>query len=240
MIKRTQTKFHKLFLILGLFISSVSFAQYIHPIELLIAMDQRYKDAPCKSYSFSQKNTLYRNDSVIGTSVWHEAVEFPDKFVIMIGNKEDGNRVLFRNDSSLRYKENKLVATRIDSSTLILLMGGMYYRDVNDAIRRLNEAKYELQILTEQVWENRPTFVIGAKPGDLTSNQVWIDKETFKVMRIIQRMNARDIMDMRFEKHQKMCKGYVETQVSFRRNGKLEQVEEYYDIKETKGFPEGL
>ncbi len=46
-----------------------------------------------------------------------------------------------------------------------------------------------------------------------------------------------EMMDMRFETHQKHCKGFVETKVSFRRNGRLEQVEEYYDIKEATGFP---
>jgi hypothetical protein len=41
--------------------------------------------APCKIYSFSQKNTHYRNDSIIKTSVWQEAIEFPDKFRIWFG-----------------------------------------------------------------------------------------------------------------------------------------------------------
>lgn len=225
-------------LLLSLLSAVMANAQYIHSIELIIAMNAKLNNAPCKAYSFSQKNTHYRNDSVIGHSVWHEAVEFPDKFVIMIENKDGANRLVFKNDSAFRYKENKLLSSRVDSSMLILVMGGMYHREVNDVIRRFNEAKYNLDVLTEQPWQDRPTWVIGAKPGDLKSNQLWIDKETFKVMRLIQRINATDVMDMRFEKHQKMCNAFVETQVSFRRNGKLEQVEEYYDIKEIKQFPQ--
>jgi len=46
------------------------------------------------------------------------------------------------------------------------------------------------------------------------------------------------MMDMRFEAHQYWCKGYMETKVSFRRNGKLEQVEEYFDIRVADKFPE--
>ncbi len=45
-------------------------------------------------------------------------------------------------------------------------------------------------------------------------------------------------MDLRFEAHQRSCKGFTESKVSFRRNGKLEQLEEYYDIKESGAFPD--
>jgi hypothetical protein len=72
--------------------------------------------------------------------------------------------------------------------------------------------------------------------GDLSSNQIWVDKKTLLVMRIIEKMNEQETMDMRFEEHKQSCKGYMETKVSFRRNGVLEQVEEYYDIKETSSF----
>ena len=198
---------------------------------------KKYSKGPCKSYTFAQKNTHYKDDTISGHSEWNEAIEFPDKFRIDFGTKAEGNFVIFRNDSVFNYKKGELAKTRADSSTLLLLLGGMFYRKIDDVYRRLEVAKYNLKIVSLQKWNNEDTYVVGAKEKDMSSNQVWIDKKTLHVMRIVEKIGDEDMMDMRFEAHQDWCKGYVETKVSFRRNGKLEQIEEYYDIKESDKFP---
>ncbi len=204
---------------------------------LLKQMHQRYYQAPCKIYTFSQSNTHYRNDSVVRHSEWHEAVEFPDRFRINFGEQAVGNFVIYKNDSVFNYKEKKLVKKRADPNTLLLLLGGMYYREFDDVLTRLKQAGYDTGVLSEQNWNKQAVYVVGAVANDVTSNQFWIDKKTQRVLRVIEKINDKDYMDMRFEAHQDWCKGYVETKVSFRRNGKLEQVEEYYDIKVAERFP---
>lgn len=206
-------------------------------VGLLTHMYVKYKDGPCKCYTFSQKNTHYKGDSISGHSVWHEAVEFPDKFRIDFGEKTAGNGIVFKNDSAYTYKAGRLVKQRRDENTLLLLLGGMYYRSFEDALLRIEKAGYNTQILSGTQWKNEPVYVIGARNNDTLSNQIWVSEATLRVVRIIEKLNATDRMDMRFEAHQDWCKGYVETKVSFRRNGRLEQVEEYYDIKEAKEFP---
>lgn len=197
----------------------------------------RYLHAPCPCYTFSQKNTHYRNDSIVGNSAWHEAVQFPDKFRINFGDKADGNYVVFKNDSVFRYRKGQFVKSRPDSNSLLLLLGGMFYREWDDVKKRVEEAGFKLSVSSEQVWQGKEVFVIGAKAGDEKSNQFWIEKKSGRGVRIIE-SNGADVMDMRFEEHQDWCKGYVETRVSFRRNGKLEQVEQYYDIAPCNTFPE--
>jgi hypothetical protein len=49
-------------------------------------------------------------------------------------------------------------------------------------------------------------------------------------------MDAENYMDMTFEAYQKNCNGYIETKVTFKRNGKIEQMEEYYNIKTVDVF----
>ena len=205
---------------------------------LLREMHTKYYKAACKCYTFSQKNTHYKNDSVIRHSEWHEAVEFPDKFRIDFGNKTDGNYVIYKNDSAFNYKSNQLVKKRADSNSLILLIGGMFYREFDDALKRFKNAGYDPNVLSEQQWNDQTVYVIGAELNDLVSNQIWVDKKTLYILRIIERRNDIDYMDMRFESHQAWCKGNIETKVSFRRNGKLEQMEEYYDIKIADAFPQ--
>lgn len=203
-------------------------------VEILKKMHERFFQGPCKAYTFSQKNTHYKADTVFSHSVWHEAIEFPDKFKINFGEPSEGNYVVFRNDSVYNFKKGLLYKTRSDSNSLLLLLGGMYYRSLEDVLERIKHAGYDLSLLSHQNWKSADVFVIGAKVGDLTSNQIWVNKKTLRIERLIEKLNEKDVMDMRFEAHQTWCKGYVETKVSFRRNGKLEQVEEYYDLKEIK------
>lgn len=218
-----------------LFVSTLLHAQ--NGTDIIKSVHKKYYQGPCKIYTFSQKNTHYKGDTISGYSEWYEAIEFPDKFRIDFGNRQAGNFVIFKNDSVFNYKKSELVSMRSDSSTLLLLLGGMFYRKLDDAMNRIRNAKYNTKILSLQKWNNEETYVIGAKENDLKSNQVWINKKTLRVMRIIEKISDEDMMDMRFEAHNEWCNGYVETKVSFRRNGILEQVEEYFDIKVVDKFP---
>jgi outer membrane lipoprotein-sorting protein len=199
-------------------------------------MYQKYKQGPCKAYTFSQKNTHYRNDSMIGHSEWHEFIEFPDKFRINFGDQSEGNFVIFKNDSSYRYKKNTLKKTTYNANNLLLLLGGMYYREVPDVIVRLEQEGYNTKLISAQKWNKQNIQVIGALEGDTISNQIWITKKNWRVVRIIEKMDDGNYMDMTFDAFQKNCNGYTETKVTFKRNGKIEQVEEYYDIKSVNSF----
>ncbi len=208
--------------------------------DVLGYLHQKYRNGPCKAYTFSQKNTHYRNDSIVGTSEWHEAIEFPDKFRIDFGDKAGGNCIIFKNDSSYRYKNFELRGKKYDTNVLLLLLGGMYYRELPDVMVRLQKEGYNTAVLSKQKWNRKKVYVIGAEAGDMSSNQIWVSKKTWRVVRIIERMDGNDMMDMTFDSHQDHCKGYVETKVTFKKNGKTEQVEEYYNIQSVEKFPEDV
>jgi hypothetical protein len=229
----------KVYLVLVLITALIGSAMaQTNSYDLFKTMYSKYSKKVCRTYTFSQKNTHYQNDTVSGKSEWHEAVEFPDKFKIVFGEKAKGNYVIFKNDSIYSYRKSNLVKAGADSNVLLLLLGGMYYRQIGDALNRLKAANYDLGKFSTQDWNGKHVFVLGAKKNDLQSNQFWVDANTLVIVRIIEKMNATDWMDMRFESHQPLCGGYVENKVSFRRNGNLEQVEEYYDIKESDKFPD--
>lgn len=207
-------------------------------VSVLHKLYKKYKHQPCKAYTFSQKNTHYSNDSIIGTSVWYESVEFPDKFRIDFGDKAEGNFVIFRNDSSYSYKNFLLKKSSENSNTLLLLLGGMYYRPFDEVIKRLNKEHFNTEKLSAQHWRGEEVYVVGAAVGDTLSNQIWVSKKIPRVVRIIEKMDEKRMMDMTFDAFQKNCGAYTETKVTFKSNGKIEQVEEYYDIKEIYQFPE--
>ena len=208
--------------------------------DILSSMFDKYKQGPCPSYIFSQRNTHYRNDSVIGHSEWHEFIEFPDKFRINFGDSTKGNFVIFKNDSVYNYRNFELKSKRYDANTLLLLLGGMYYRNFDDVIARLQKENYNTNVLSTQKLGKESMYVIGAQKGDTLSNQLWVSKHDLRVVRIIEKMDAESWMDMTFDSYQKHCRGFVETKVTFKRNGKKEQVEEYYNMKDVPSFPENI
>ena len=135
---------------------------------------------------------------------------------------------MFQNDSVYNYKNSQLIRSRRDSSTLLLLLGGMYYRPYKEVIARLTKADYDLNQIASRQWIKQEVWVIGNVPD---GNQIWITKKEHRIVRLLEKTKTQDVMDMRFESHEKWCRGWVETSVSFRRNGELEQVEDYYNIK---------
>jgi hypothetical protein len=113
----------------------------------------------------------------------------------------------------------------------------MYYREPVDVDARLKKEGYNTQVLSNQKWDKQAVCVIGALEGDTLSNQIWVSKKNWRVVRIIEKMDEKSTMDMTFDAFQKSCNGYTETKVTFKRNGKIEQVEEYYDIKAHDALP---
>src|ERR1043165_851540 len=107
-----------LLLLACLFVAAVGFCQAPDGFALLRQVHKKFRNGPCKSYTFSQRNTHYRNDSVVRHSEWQEAIELPDKFRIDFGNKADSNYVVFRNDSVFNYRKGKFIKSRADSNTL--------------------------------------------------------------------------------------------------------------------------
>lgn len=205
--------------------------------QILRFMMKKYKQAPCKAYTFSQKNTLYRNDSIIGNSTWHESIEFPDKFRIDFDDKAKGNYVIFKNDSAFYFRNNKLKKSNSDQNILLLLLGGMYYREPGNVLKRLKKAGFNTDLLLVEEGKFGKIYIIGTKEMGSSENQIWVEGKDFKIIKIIQSQSDKSIMEMTFDAHQASCKGFTETKVTFKRNGKIEQVEEYYDIKTVTKFP---
>jgi hypothetical protein len=227
----------KKIILLLLFISNtVLFAQYKTGEELLAAMHKKYYQNYCKTVQFEQKTIRYKDDVVTDTAYWYEWISYPDKFRIDIGTKFGGNGVIFKNDSVYNYKKHKLVKTRADKNDLLLLLGGMYFRKFDDVKTRLKNLGYDLSKIKTDTLNNVNCFVIGAEG----SYQIFIDKKDLKVVGLKTKLTETDWLEIQFDAFQKSCKGFNETKVTAKKNGKLEQVEEYQNIKTEIIIPDSI
>ncbi|HWY37621.1 MAG TPA: hypothetical protein VNY73_03615 [Bacteroidia bacterium] len=232
----------KKLIILFLFLNQISLGQYGNGEELLKAMHTKYANNYCQSVQFDQKTIRYVNDSTVkDTGYWYEWINYPDKFRIDFGKKFGGNCVIFKNDSVFNYKNHKLVRKDKDENDLLLILGGMYYRNFEDVVARLERLGYDLDKLT-QININKNTFyVIGsATENNENKHQIWVDKKDLKVVKLKTKLNDIDWLEIRFEDFKKTCKGFNETKVTAYKNGKLEQREEYINLRTGIAIPDSI
>lgn len=218
------------------FINSAIQAQYKTGEELLAAMHKKYFHNYCKTVQFDQKTIRYKDGVITDTSYWYEWISYPDKFRIDIGTKFGGNGVIFKNDSAYNYKKHQLVKSRADQNDLLLLLGGMYYRDFKDVVLRLNKLGYDLRKIKTVDLNGIKCFVVGAEG----SQQIWIDEKDLKVVGLKTKLSEVDWLEIHFDSFQKSCKGFNETKVTAKKNGKLEQTEEYLNIKTDIIIPDSI
>ena len=202
--------------------------------QLVAAMHKKYSGKWYKTLTFVQKNTEYKPDGTVQNSVWYEAMIAPGKLRIDIDPLESGNGMMFANGTHHNFKDGKLAASRPLIHPLLVLAFDVYMQPVEKTVGQLKELKMDLNILHEDVWQDRPVYVVGAKAGDLKSPQFWIDKKNLYFVRMLQPAgkNKEHVSETQFNKYQKVKGGgWISPEVVFMVDGKKTFVEEYSDIQ---------
>lgn len=203
---------------------------------LIKAMQKAYSGRWSKTITFVQYNTHFQNDTIKNTSVWYEAIEYPDKFRIDFGKPSEGNAVIFANDSVYNFKAGQLKSKRRQPNNLMLLAGGIYFLPADQALQRLKDAGYNISAFHESTWQGKPAYVV----GDQQKNQFWIDKEKLCLLRTLTAMPGDYMQEAQFSEHIKTAGGWTETKVLFLKDGEKQQLEEYKDLKFNITLPKGL
>jgi outer membrane lipoprotein-sorting protein len=199
-------------------------------LEILKKMHDRYAGKWYKTFSFNQTTEIYRNDSLKRSETWYENIQFPDNFRIDFGDPDSGNAVIFKNDSSYLFRRFQRATVQPNNDDLLFLLGGMYFYSFNEVPVKMKSFGYDLDKFHEDTWKGLPVYVIGARKNEDSTNQIWIEKENFSVIRTLKyENNTRE--EAFFENHVKLDGGFTETLVRFYINNKVIQVEKYHDLK---------
>jgi hypothetical protein len=206
--------------------------------ELIALMRDRYAGKWYKTLTFIQKTTL--PDGKVET--WYEALELPGKLRIDIAPLDSGKTLLFRNDSLYVFEQKKLKTSQPFVHPLMVLGFDVYQAAVSETVQKLRNLKFDLSKLHQTTWQGRPTYVVGAEPGDTTSPQFWIDAERLYFVRSLEpsKKDASVINETRFDKYIPLGRGWLEMEVLFLANGKQQVKEEYTDPKANVKFDPAL
>jgi hypothetical protein len=219
--------------ILVLAVSS-TFAQYKTGEEVLAAMHKRYEGKWYKTLTFEQKTTNYKPDGTSEAHTWYEAFTMPGKLRIDITPLEKGDGVIFAGGRIYPFRDGKMGNARDFVHPLLVLGFDVYGQPVDTTAAQLKGLGIDLSVVHEEPWQGSTAIVVGAKQGDLTTPQFWIDKKNLYFVRLIE-LGGRDkksVQETQFNAYQKAKDGgWVSAEVKFFIDGKIATTEEYTNIK---------
>lgn len=221
-----------------------AYAQKIENTEQLIsAMHRRYDGKWYKTLVFAQKTTTFKPDGTTQNGVWYEALSSPGKLRIDFDPLDGGSGVIYANGMNHSFKDGKLTSSQPQNHALLVLGFDVYFQPVEITLEQLKKMKMDLSVLREEMWQGRPTYVVGARAGDLRSPQFWIDKKNLYFVRLIQPVgkDGASIQEIEFNKYQKVKGGgWIAPEVVFIVNGKRVFLEEYYGIRTNVALDDAL
>ncbi|REJ75604.1 MAG: hypothetical protein DWQ47_09030 [Acidobacteria bacterium] len=202
--------------------------------DVLQAMHDKYKGKWYKTMTFVQKNTQWAQDGSVTKTVWYEAMSLPGKLRIDFGPLDSGNGMMFVDGKQHTFRGGKLANSAPRVHDLMVLGFDVYGQPVKDSVEQLKSMNYDLSIVSENSWEGRPVWVVGAKKGDERTHQFWIDKEHLYFTKLIKPAgpNGESVQEIQFNKYFKAKGGgWVAPEVVFLVNGNKFFLEEYTEVR---------
>lgn len=201
--------------------------------QLVSAMHAAYAGRWYRNLTFVQKTTYYRPDGTASrVESWYEAGVLPGRLRIDLGDVTKGNGVLFRNDSTYQVQAGRVTQRMAGRNPLMVLGFDVYAQPAATTLAQLGAERFDIGVLHRDSLDGRPVFVVGAGPGDTTTNQFWVDAERLLFVRLIQTdAQRRRTQDVRFENYVKHGGGWVAERVRILGDGRLVLLEEYSDVR---------
>src|SRR6202048_1453613 len=151
------------------------------------AMHDLYAGKYLKTMSFLQNNTAYASTGEEQHSQCYEHREVPGKLRIAFLPATQRSGLVQVDDKVASFDNGIRVDFRPSVNPLLLLTADVYTAPVATIMRGLDSLSVNTEVIRPDEWEGRPVYVIGAKAGDSTSNQMWIDADKLLLLRFIQR-----------------------------------------------------
>src|SRR5688500_6588941 len=207
---------------------------------IIAAMRDRYDGKYFKTMTFLQENTAYTTTGEEQKSPWFVHVQAPGKLRIAFLPVAQKSGLVQVGESVASFDNGIRVDFRPSVNPLLLLAVDAYAGPTANVLRGLDSLGVNTEIVRPDEWEGRPVYVIGAKAGDSTSSQAWIDAEHLRLTRFIQRAGrgARTIIsDIRVRNYKEVDGYQVPTELLTLRNGRPVWREQRTDIRINKELP---
>src|ERR1700694_3831465 len=187
------------------------------------AMHDLYAGKYLRTMSFLQNNTAYTSTGQEQHSQWYEHLEVPGKLRIAFLPATQRSGLVQVDDKVASFDNGIRVDFRPSVNPLLLLTADVYVAPVATIIRGLDTLHGDAEIIRDDTWEGQPVYVVGAKVGDTTSNQMWVDRDHLRLVRFIQSQKVGErtmLSDIRIQSYKEIGGFEVPTEFLVIRNGR--------------------
>ncbi len=211
------------------------------PRTLLEAARARYEGDWHETLTFVQRTVFHRPDGSRDSATWYEALA-PGKLRIDIAPVDSGNGVLFLDGMRYTIRSHQVVTREPDINVLALLLTDMFFLDVDRSLFLFDSLGFDTTAIHMTDWNGSHAWVVGAREGDLSTSQFWLESARLLPVRLVQQVGpqGRALLDVRIGAHQKLERGWVETEVLIYLDGELRQEEHYSNIRSDVPLDPGL
>lgn len=208
--------------------------------ELVRLMHDRYVAKWYKTLTFTQATVRRSAADTMIHETWYESMKLPGRLRIDVGAPDGDPIIIFAHDSTFVRRGSNKVVGRAGRNPLLILGFDVYTQPIERTVGALRDEGFDLGKMHEGTWQGRRVFIVGAAPGDTTSQQFWVDAERLVFVRMIGPLAAGrpGLEEVRFDKYQPAGNGWLATYVTATRDGKLIQSEEYSDIRVNVPIPD--
>jgi hypothetical protein len=206
------------------------------------AMHDLYSGKFLKTMSLLQNNTAYTSTGQEQHSQWYEHFEFPGKLRIAFLPATQRSGLVQVGEKVASFDNGIRVDFRPSVNPMLLLTADVYSAPVPIIMRGLDSLSVDTEVMHNDEWEGRPVYVIGAKAGDSTSNQMWIDADRLLLLRFIQRGKSTEhpvVSDIRVGSYKEIQGYQIPTEFLVVRNGRPVWREQYANVRINEEFPAG-
>ncbi|MBX2871888.1 MAG: hypothetical protein KTR30_07310 [Saprospiraceae bacterium] len=199
--------------------------------ELIQYWKENYRDQVLSAYTFTQETVRFRDGKAQEPAIWQEAVQYPSYFRIDLPKTEEGYNInLNRNDSVYVLRKGVVVDSSRQIQQFMIMEGSMYFDDIDTTLAKLQEVGIAANLFTKSQYQDRPVYIIGAKEGDLSVPQIWLDAEGRYNVRRFSKTGSGKLLEVRYSEFKTYEGHWMEHWLEFLVDGKLVQTERYKDI----------
>lgn len=209
---------------------------------VLKAMHDLYAGKFLKTMSFLQNNTAYTSAGEEQHSQWYEHLEVPGKLRIAFLPAAQRSGLVQVDQKVASFDNGIRVDFRPSVNPVLLLTADVYAAPMPMIMRGLDSLSVDTEVIHTDEWEGRPVYVIGAKAGDSTSNQMWIDADKLLLLRFIQRGKSTEhpvVSDIRVANYKEIQGYQIPTEFLVVRNGRPVWREQYENVRINERIPAG-
>ena len=207
---------------------------------LMTAMRDKYGGKYFRTLTFLQNNTRYTTTGEEQKSQWYQHVESPGKLRIAFLPAAQKSGLVQVGERVASFDNGMRVDFRRSINPLLLLTVDAYSAPLPTLLRSLDSLGVDATIVRADEWEGRTVYVVGAKAGDTTSSQAWIDAEHLRLARFIQKVGRGEramISEIRVRSYREIDGYQIPTEILTLRNGKPVWREQRTDIKLNAELP---